>query len=242
MQESTLEASMNRMADGQILNPGLISARSWWLATMLCRRHSDLTVIEYHPGGGQYDCLGLYSAAARKPVIDLNRDGSIHRHLSGEGSLPWAEAFAGDHFDMVLKLERDLPDKGPIHTQPTSRKLLTYRVFEALASISATERFHWDIRSTYVDTSGHGGGPLSDPFTAFPGSAENRNSYGNHLLGDAAYGFWLLSRQNEPEFMVDDHGILYQQGEQPVDLYKSFDLNGRKLWCMMGKELGRYLA
>lgn len=233
---------MTSMADGRTLNSRLIVARSWWLATMLCRRHSDLTIIEYHPGGGQYDCLGLYSAVKREAIIDLNRDGSIHRHLSKEGSLPWADAFVDDHFDMVLTLERDLPQNTPIRTLPTSRKLLTYRVLEALASVSTTERFDWDIRSAYVDTSGYGGGPNTGLFTSFPGATENKESYGNHLLGDAEYGFWLLSREDGLKFMMDDHGILYQEGERPIDLYMSFNQCDRKLWPMMGKELSRYLA
>ncbi len=232
---------MTKMADGRELNSRLISARSWWLATMLCRRHPDLTIIEHHPCGGHYECLGLYSAAAGEVVIDLNRDGSIHRHLSG-GSLPWADAFAGDHFDMVLKLERGLPSSGPIRTLPTNRKLLTYRILEALANVSATERFQWDISAAFADASRYGEGPFKELVTMFPGFSELKNSYGPLLRGDVGVGFWLVSRRNGPKFMVDDHGILYQQGEPPVDMYLSFNRHDRQLWRMMGQELGQYLG
>ncbi|MFC7532489.1 hypothetical protein [Actinoplanes sp. GCM10030250] len=49
--------------------------QSWWLATRLVRRHPDLTVIETHPGGGQYDRLSL--VRGQENLININRAGSI---------------------------------------------------------------------------------------------------------------------------------------------------------------------
>lgn len=238
-----MEASMTMMADGRGLDPRLIFTRSWWLATMLCRRHSDLAIIEYHPGGGQYECLGLYSATEKKVLVDLNRTGSIHcGGPESEGSMPWADAFVGEPFKTVLRLEEGLRNRPSTQLLPTTRKLLTYRVLTAFATVGSTERFYWDISSAFLDTSGYGGGARHELFTMFPGAAGRRDSYPENALGDPAYRFWVLSRSGKPEIMLDDEGIVYRPSKDPQDLYESFGKCGRQLWRLMGQEFGAELG
>lgn len=233
------------MADGRELDARHIYTRSWWLATMLCRRHSDLSIIEYHPGGGQYECLGLYSASEKKVVVDLNRTGSIHGGGTGSGgSMPWADAFVGEPFETVLRLEEGLRSKPSTQLLPTTRKLLTYRVLTAFATVSSTERLYWDTSSAFLDTSGYGGGAKHELFKMFQGAAARRDSYPENVFGEdePAYRYWVLSRSGKPEIMLDDEGIAYRPSGDPRDLYESFGKNGRQLWRLMGQEFGAELG
>jgi len=55
--------------------PALVEAASWALARDMTRRHPELSILRYHPGGGQYDCLAIRSSSGLH--VDLNRVGRI---------------------------------------------------------------------------------------------------------------------------------------------------------------------
>ena len=46
-----------------------IEAASWTLAAEMTRRHPELTITRYHPGGGQYDCLAIRSERGVAPLV-----------------------------------------------------------------------------------------------------------------------------------------------------------------------------
>lgn len=65
----------------------LREALTWKLVSELHRRHpGKFTVIETHPGGGQYDCLSLWQG--NQTIADLNRVGGFY---SEQRSIPWNE-------------------------------------------------------------------------------------------------------------------------------------------------------
>ena len=60
-------------------------AVSWWIVSEFVRRsRTNSTIIETHPGGGQYDCLAVYEPKQNierhdpRQVLDINRNGSMH--------------------------------------------------------------------------------------------------------------------------------------------------------------------
>ncbi|MFH1480928.1 MAG: hypothetical protein ABIG67_06650 [Pseudomonadota bacterium] len=58
-------------------NEQLIEIASWRIASELYRRHpGKFKIIETHPGGGQYDCLALYTE--KQHIADFNRKGRLH--------------------------------------------------------------------------------------------------------------------------------------------------------------------
>ena len=73
-----------------------VIAQSWWLATELVRRNTQLRILEWHPGGGQYDALGLLDETRGKVIVSLNRRGGrIHVEESHDFSpVEWSEVFA----------------------------------------------------------------------------------------------------------------------------------------------------
>jgi hypothetical protein len=71
----------------------------------------DFFVAETHPGGGQYDCITMGERVNEVPrsVVDLNRTGRIHVHLS-EGTVTlddgWELAMKGHADSIALEIGR----------------------------------------------------------------------------------------------------------------------------------------
>ena len=63
-----------------MLSQQFVEAASWHLASELLRRNPAMTLIQTHPGGGQYDCLSLYgpsSPSGAAGELLLNRVGRL---------------------------------------------------------------------------------------------------------------------------------------------------------------------
>ena len=160
---------------------------------MLCRRHADLTIIEHHPGGGQYDCLGLIFGSCER---SCHRSQSRRKHPSASkqgrvaypGRMPLREIIS----TWFSSLNEVCRSRGLIRTLPTNRKLLTYRIFR---STRERQLLRSASNGTYAlrlrTTSGYGEGPLKELVQDVSWcSPSTRDSYGTHLLGDV--GVWVL--------------------------------------------------
>ena len=69
---------------------------SWRLASEMVRRYPNkLSIIETHPGGGQYDCLTLISEVDGI-TIHVNRGGSITIFSEDDRELavPWSQSWS----------------------------------------------------------------------------------------------------------------------------------------------------
>lgn len=145
----------------------LVEAASWALARDLTRRHPELSILKYHPGGGQYDCLAIRSASGLH--IDLNRVGRIHVHADHTGDsvrtepVEWNDYLEADPREFVERLERIVGLPHVTSIPVTTPRVLTYRVLAAFSHLHAFGR-HADISMSTLDSSGGmGGGPAAWP-------------------------------------------------------------------------------
>ena len=67
------------------MNRQLVEIASWKIVSELTRRYpGKFTVLETHPGGGQYDCLSLYDKK-QEHIASFNRAGRFHVFASFDG-------------------------------------------------------------------------------------------------------------------------------------------------------------
>ena len=169
----------------------LDDALAWRAAAELARRFG-MQVIEWHPGGGQYDELGLLrpppeegvAITIRRPEARVLAWGRPYP-LDGTHSLR-------DTLDVVCA-EAGL--HSPETLPSTTRPVLTVRLIAALAAAVSFEETRWDVRSGYEDTSGYGGGTRSAWFAQIPGASARRSHLEpGDLFGEAGYRFWFVRR------------------------------------------------
>lgn len=221
-----------------------VIAQSWWIATELVRRNTELRILEWHPGGGQYDALGVLDETGGKVLVSLNRRGGrIHVEESADFTpIEWAEVFASKPHAIVERIERGAGLTPPARTPPTGRAALTYRVLSSILAQMVNSKNTWDARSAFVDTSGYGGGPIESLFARFPSAARQREAAERPAaLQDASAGFWSLNRNGVAVAVLDQWGLLHLQEGEPTDLMRQFMANQRSLSATIGQSLGEIL-
>lgn len=164
----------------------ILEAASWRLTAELVRRYPDrFSVIETHPGGGQYDCITLVdrNKNSNLSTIDLNRAGSIWVHRRDHSSWTWRHCWqelvtTDDLRPQVDRLcvRAGLPPAGLAHADrlPTStRSVVAYRMIAAFLAHQVFSRARWQCLNGYLDSSGMSGGVRDHSSTTFrqPGSA-----------------------------------------------------------------------
>lgn len=241
MVESQLPLNKGMQMDFRV-QERFVTAQSWWIATELVRRNTHLRILEWHPRGGQYDALGILDLSLGKVTISLNRRGG-RIHVEEESAnfepIEWSEVFASSPHAIIERIEKGCALTTPAQTPPTERHSLTYRVIAAVLAQMVNSKSTWDARSAYLDGSGYGGGPIESIFTHFPTAAKQREMVGQvAVLGDAAYGFWSLNRNNEVVAVLDQWGLLHMPKGEPVDLMEVFTANRRSLIATVGQTLG----
>ncbi len=137
----------------------------WALAAEMCR-WMQLRTIEYHPGGGQNDCLRLTTdgrflarqAEWKTYAFDINLGGSIHIIESPNGDksglVPhetWVDAYREGQ---LTRLARDIllsAGFDPVRAVPTCAEGLTIQVAAAILRICADDASDWKIQSVWRD-------------------------------------------------------------------------------------------
>lgn len=207
--------------------PSVLEAASWTLATEMTRRHPELTVLRYHPGGGQYDCLAIRSE--RGVHIDLNRVGRIHIHsIQGGGTPNWEPAEWSDYlsdpqsFLALLEERVRLPHVDVLPS--TTSRVLSYRVLAAFARLHALGT-PAEICMSTIDESGMGGGPASwiadypvaEPMTSAP-----------------PIGFWR-AKSKDTEFVIEaESATVHRRDGATVSLADRYKEQGRNFGRLMG--------
>lgn len=211
-----------------------VQAQSWWLGSELVRRSSQLFLYEYHPGGGQYDCLGVVDGGRpdRGAVIDLNRTGSLHVHQPAScQAATWADVMAQDDpHEMVKRLER-LARLTPTPRPVTTRRALTYRSIAHLLRATLDDRHRWEVRSAHSDSSGDGDGSGRDR-RAWLALFEDARQAAGELPAAGWFGepwsrTWLVLRRGEPVAALLDDARVFRSGRDPVDLMIEYRQAGR---------------
>ncbi len=205
-----------------------IEAASWTLAAEMTRRHPELTITRYHPGGGQYDCLAIRSE--RGVHIDLNRVGSIHVHSSQGGGTPewepvkWSTFLATNPRKFITLLEKHVGLPHVNALPPTTPRVLSYRVLAAFARLHAFG-IPVEISMSTIDTSGMGGGRAS--WLADYPNVER-------LTSDQPFGFWH-AKSKDTEFVIEaEPAILHRRNGATVVLPDRYNKDARNLGRLMG--------
>lgn len=231
---------MTEMTEGHSFSQRLILAHSWWIATELCRRHSQLRVVEHHPFDGHYNCLGLFDDSKNSRRIDLNRFGSLHVHYGERSeSFGWTEIFSEEPFEVIERLEADAGLKAPKSTLPTTPRLLCYRVITSILLQSVNTKTPWQSMC------------LAEKIWDREGRLSVERDFGGLSLKSkevtSAYDgpearHWALNRRAGPiELIINDEGILYQREKRPIDLFETFKNTGRSISATIGEGLGNVL-
>lgn len=218
-----------------------VLAQSWWIASEIVRRRPHLRIIETQPGGGQYDCLTVYSFAGGQatPLMNLNRNGSMHVHSANDfESLTWdaATSAKGGH-DIVRKLEqasgytisKKAPASGPA--------VLTYRVIARVLTSLVDDRHSWDARNGQIDSAGSERSELRSFPTVVEGLRDKRPT---DLFGIPAYRYWILLRDAEPLAVLDTDGRVHLP-DRTADLLPVYRESHRSLTVTVGQVLGSLL-
>jgi hypothetical protein len=213
----------------------VVEAASWRLASELVRRHPATTRIRHtQPGGGQYDCLAIVSAADDEGHVDLNRNGRIHLLQRFDGlagpefePIEWDNYLQADPRAFVDDLERSIGLPTPSHVPPSTSRTLTYRVLAALA-VTASKSVHpIEIQPGYWDTSGWGGGP-NDALDSFPAIPDVVRRPGRDDSGER---FWVVLRDGVPILALhEDEGMAWApHHDESFDLMDYFEQSRRNV-------------
>jgi hypothetical protein len=230
------------------LSPQLVEVASWRVAAELVRRYPGLTVIETHPGGGQYDCLSILGPSGH---LDLNRQGSAHvlEPFSPDApGGPWADfwdelAAAPDPKETLDRLcaLAGLPAM-PV-PPPATPASAAYGFVAAFLTHATFGRVRWECRNGYHDSAGmEGSGVNGGLFIPFPAAEEalGRHDDGD-VLGQAAYRFWFLLREGKPKLCLEaPTGLAYDLAGAVHDLL-ALHRSRRHTWQVVSRVAGDLL-
>ena len=231
----------------ETMNSQLIEIGSWRVVSELHRRYpTKFTVIETHPGGGQYDCLSLFDVEQRH-IADLNRKGRLHVFETFDRSKPpepfhvWREVFSEHNIKETLdKISSMLGLSIPPKLPPSNKSTLAYRFITELLTHSAFGIHRWECRNGCFDTSGYGGGVASsfESFARAPTSL--RLALPTDTLGNPAYRFWFIYKNNTPVLCIETNGTVWNKNGTEfklADLYAS----KHSIWQVVMKIAGDLL-
>jgi hypothetical protein len=215
--------------------------QSWWLASLLFRRHPDLKLIETHPGGGLHDCLTLIRNASG--VIDINRVGGIRVHAAADfRSLPVGELLnQEDATEYLTALETASGLGSPPHAPASTPAALTFRAIAQLLAITLNTRQRWDVRNVFLDTSGTAGGINDKYLKPFPMAAQRaREKRPDDLHGVPFYRYWAVLRAATPVAILDTDGFAYV-GKQVLSLPDIYAAHSSRITPTVAATLGAVL-
>lgn len=177
----------------------LKEALGWQLVAELVRRHPGVfTVLETHPGGGMYDCLALYVPPARA-VVQLNREGSLHFEVGESMSDVWERLVQHGPEAVADRVAAriDVSDARSTGDDPG--------VVAMMAAIAgAVADAGWTWRNGIFDTSGYGGGPVTEWFDRFGLNLQGGGE--DHGLDQPGYRYWFLVRGDVVAAALDARG------------------------------------
>lgn len=215
-------------------------AQSWWIASELVRRHPRLLAYEMHPGGGQYDVLCVtdpdslspHAASEHLPRVMLNRVGTlqVHRGTDTEIIATWIQVLESPTPHSIVKdLERHAGWPPTQAAPATTKRTLAYRLFASVLTMTLNDRYPWDVRSEFLDTSGYGGA-RAGYLAAFPAAVESaRTTPSLGIHGEPESHFWALRRGGETVAIVSIEGQAYFADRKSTDLMAEYDRHNRRI-------------
>ena len=164
----------------------LAETLSWRLLTELWRRFPDrYALIETHPGGGQYDCLGLAECQdGLHTVLDVNRGGSVHLHY-GRSPQSWADGtdrMLANASGFLDEIEQAMGLTHPTPLPSSTSATITFRFVSEFLTHAIGRIERWECRNGFYDTSGFGGGKQEMFFSLNLNSHSNKDPRRNPVF------------------------------------------------------------
>jgi hypothetical protein len=213
---------------------------SWRLMAELVRRHPNAgTLIETHPGGGQYDCLTLYREG--KSIASLNRGGDFTPFFNLEEQISsdqiWLPCLKDQGFARVLnKMSKALGLEVPEQLPATTPEVLVYRVIAGLLASSLLDKEPLECRNGQMDSSGSEDQVHREAwFEAFATALDGRRQLDRSasLFGNPNYHFWFILRRDAPVLGFSTDGNAHTKEGLMIDLMKIYKRR-RKLEDVIG--------
>ena len=213
-------------------HPAVVEAASWRIVTELCRRTPSLNIYQYHPGGGQNDCLALMHPTFGT-VADLNRSGTFHarRRLdSGEPARDecwpvWEEVTQTPMQDLVNRASTQIGQAVPARLPASVPRVVVYRSMAAILALHAFAPVMWSCQSAFIDSSGVegcGGHPL---LASFPTAEAALRAEGQTDSERSGVGTWLVLRGDEPLLCLREDGRVWTLGGEAENVVVTYRRN-----------------
>ena len=202
---------------------------SWKLVAEFARRHPNFgTLIEAHPGGGQYDCLAFC------------REGSMSLAINRVGSITFLDGGPDDRIDSREVWEKGLEEEGirkvldqmselvglriPSPLPSTTKEALTYRVVSVFMSALVFDKRSWQCLNGMDDTAGYSNQEIRDAwFDRFPEAKENlRITEKNDFSKIPLYRFWFILCDDAPVACLSKNAVAYLRSGETVDLMSKY--------------------
>lgn len=206
----------------------MIEAISWKLIAEFHRRHPDYgLVFEGHPGGGQYDCLGLWSQG--QALAYLNRAGGF-AVMQTDYQIGWHELWPRCLTQNGLGQVLDEMSRGcglsiPEKVAPTAANTLSYRVMAMVIAAMSHELNVWEWRNGIDDTSGYPCQDLRDGWfcaLCMDEQLEAAIREGETNMG-GRYKYWFLLKDGTPLICIKaDVGLAYWLGLESLNMTKKY--------------------
>lgn len=233
----------------------ILEAASWRLTAELVRRYPDrFSVVETHPGGGQYDCITLIDEDKNSSLerVDLNRVGSIWVHRRDHSSWTWRNCWhelvtAHDLEPQLdrLRAQAGLPavDTAPAdHLPKTTRSAVAYRMIAAFLAHQVFTSARWKCLNGYLDSEGMSSGVRNQFFDKFRAARERMEEEdSSRLFGTAAYDFWFLVEGDEPWVVIEPkQGFAWASDGRKTDLFAKYQRTHR-IWPVVWAATGHLM-
>lgn len=226
---------------------------SWRLATEMYRRYPDqLSLVEMHPGGGQYDCLSLLSNDDDL-TIHINREGSVavwSKAANLDSERPWGQKWS-QHLIGSEDLKEDLDELSnlirwqiPNPLPPSTPGVITFRFITEFLTHVPLSRRQWEWRNGFHDTAGYSGGVMADWFAAFPQALESAREQGPRgFMSNSEYKFWFLVKNmadKSPSVCLETNGNAYTKDGRTLNLFEIYEKE-RRIWPLIFKTIPELL-
>jgi hypothetical protein len=225
---------------------------SWRIIAELWRRFPrKFTLIEAHPGGGSYNCLGLVTKGSSPQfAIDVNRDGgSVHIHKAAFGLSDdmtiisnWVSRMLQPKPERFLdEIAKEARLVTPKKLPPSTPATIVYRFIADFLTHSAGRLDKWECRNGYEDTSGYGGGKRENLFKQFPNLRKDDSLRHTMLfLEQYEYNFWFLLKNETPVLCLDTSGMAYRTDGTSYDVGRMYK-GKRRIWPLIFEVAGDVL-
>ena len=223
-------------------SPQLKEIAAWRLMSEIIRRFPEhFRLIRTHPGGGQYDCIDLVDRK-QEIVVSFNINGSLHIRGKGESKTNWDSnpeiTLLHDPKEMLDQLCKVIDMKPPKKLPSSTPKVISYRFISTFLSPAIYGREQWKCDNGYLDTSGYGGGTREKWFDLFPQARKRlRVSFDDDILGEASYRFWFMLKDGQPQFCLEDTGMLYRFDGSVINLADVY-AKDRRIWPVVVDSVG----